>query len=343
MKRRLCLFILLVTPSLLSAQGVRMSSDFLPLAVGNRWVYDVNQDGRKLSEVEFAVNEHTIVKGRSYYVLSHFPFDLHSGNEIHLVRYDKSEKQFVRVLDETEGALFLADASSAEVTETDKNGLPLKFILHSPSMDITFQRSVGIVEVRLNGANGVQIAKIASARVGEGVAPGTISGGRVSNPSPAPSPDKPPSAAQQAGIPLPKTPEQKGKARVENVGTVTEDNPVLGIDAREVAGGHKFVLIVKNVSDKLLPFNFNSGQTYDFAVIDPANGHEVWRWSQHMFFVMQVRRSEAIPPQGSWKYEVVWNHRDNDLNPVASGTYHVVGFVATKPPLESDPVTIEVK
>src|SRR5689334_22866521 len=80
------------------AQGVRMSADFLPLAVGNKWVYDVvNEDGRKISEVDFSVSEHTIVKGRSFYVLSHFPFDPHSGNEIHLVRYDKSEKQFVRV------------------------------------------------------------------------------------------------------------------------------------------------------------------------------------------------------------------------------------------------------
>ena len=63
----------------------------------------VNQDGRKISEVDFSVSEHTIVKGRSFYVLSNFPFDAHSGNEIHLVRYDKTEKQFVRMLDQ-EGA-----------------------------------------------------------------------------------------------------------------------------------------------------------------------------------------------------------------------------------------------
>jgi len=336
----------MLAPAALSAQGVRMSSDFLPLAVGNRWVYDVvNQEGRKISEVDFSVKEHTIVKGRSYYVLSQFPFDPHSGNEIHLVRFDKNEKEFVRVLDETEGALFLADAASTEVTETDKNGLPLKFILHNPAEDITFQRGVGIIEVRLQGGNGVQIAKIASARVGEGVAPGTITGGRVSSgaATPVPAPNKPPSPAQQAGIPQPKAPETKAKERVENVGSITEDNPVLDLDAGEVPEGHKFVLIVKNVSDKLLPFAFSSAQTYDFAVVDPANGHEVWRWSQHMFFISQMRRSEAIPPQGSWKYEVVWNHRDNDLNPVPPGSYQVVGFVATKPALESESVTIEVK
>ena len=115
------------------------------------------------------------------------------------------------------------------------------------------------------------------------------------------------------------------------------------LDTGEVPEGHKFVLSVKNVSDKLLPFSFASGQSYDFAVIDPTTGQEIWRWSQHMFFVTQVRRSEAIPPQGAWKYEVVWNHRDNNLNPVPPGTYRVVGFVTTKPAIESEPVSIEVK
>ena len=100
---------------------------------------------------------------------------------------------------------------------------------------------------------------------------------------------------------------------------------------------------VRNVSDKLLPFSFDSGQQYDFAIIDPATGQEVWRWSRHMFFVTKVKRSEAIPPNGQWKYEVVWNHRDNDLNPVPPGTYQVVGFVATNPAIESEPITIEIK
>jgi hypothetical protein len=40
---------------------------------------------------------------------------------------------------------------------------------------------------------------------------------------------------------------------------------------------------------------------------------------------------------------VVWNHRDNNLNPVPSGTYKVVGYVTTSPALESEPISIEVK
>src|SRR5262245_52665722 len=167
--RSFVLALIAMVPASAFGQGVRMSADFFPLAVGNRWVYDiVNQDGRKLSEVDFSVTEHTIVKGRSYYVISRFPFALASGAEIHLVRYDKSEKQFLRVLDDQEGSLFLSEGATVEVQEADKNGLPMKFVLQTPTMDLIFQRGIGIVEARLQGGNGVQIAKIASARVGEG-------------------------------------------------------------------------------------------------------------------------------------------------------------------------------
>src|ERR1043165_6681437 len=111
MKRfRAFLILLLLAPISALAQGVRMSADFLPLAVGNRWVYDVtNEDGRKIGEFDFSVSEHSIQKGRSFYVLSRFPFALVSGGEIHLVRYDKSEKQFLRILDDQEGSLFVGE------------------------------------------------------------------------------------------------------------------------------------------------------------------------------------------------------------------------------------------
>jgi len=182
---RSVVFMLAIAPATLLGQGVRMSADFLPLSVGNRWIYNVvNEDGRKLNDLEFSVGEHTIVNRRSFYVLSGFPFVAHSGEDIHLVRYDKTEKQFVRVLDQQEGALFLADGSSVEVAEADKNGLPVKFLLHMGPMDLTFQRGVGIVEARLQSPNGVQIAKIASARVGEGAPPRTVAGARGAPPPP---------------------------------------------------------------------------------------------------------------------------------------------------------------
>src|SRR5205823_12847330 len=130
--------------------------------------------------------------------LSRFPFVLHSDTEIHLVRFDKSEKQFMRVLDDVEGALFLNDSATTEVVEADKTGLPLKFVMHTPTMDLTFQRGVGIIEARIQGANGLQIAKIASARVGEGVGARPATATTASTRPPGP--DRPPTPAQQAGI-----------------------------------------------------------------------------------------------------------------------------------------------
>src|SRR6185295_20152831 len=86
--------VLFLTPiSLLAQPGVRMSADFLPLEVGNRWVYDVfNEAGQKTGAMEFAVQDYRIVSGRSFYLLTQFPF-VTDGDAIKLVRYDRDERQ----------------------------------------------------------------------------------------------------------------------------------------------------------------------------------------------------------------------------------------------------------
>src|SRR5262249_36376336 len=154
--------VLLLTAIPSFAQGVRMSADFLPLAVGNRWVYTVsNEDGKQLGELDFSVQEHTIVGGRSFYVLSGFPFSNESLKQTQLLRYDRQERQFIRSIQDREGPLFLNDGAATNVLESDSAGLPQKFQLKTDSMTLTFQRGVGIVEARLQTPNGVQIAKIA--------------------------------------------------------------------------------------------------------------------------------------------------------------------------------------
>lgn len=317
------MFVCLLSPTLF-AQGVRMSADFIPLEVGNRWVYEiVNENGQKIGDVDFAIQEHRIISGRSFYVLTRFPFVVEGGNLTKLIRYDRQERQYLKMTDSEEGALFLADGATAEVLQSDQSGLPQKFILHMDLMDLTFQRGIGIVEARIRGANGLQIVKLASVRVGER---------RTAE-----------AAAQGApALPQPKAPEQKTKELAQNVGAISDDNPVLDVRADAAPEGHKFTLTVINTSDKLLPFRFRSGQTYDFAVIDAQTGQEVWRWSRRMFF-SQVIRQEAIRPSRNWSFEITWNDRDNDLNTVTPGTYKVVGIVATEPPIESDPATFVIK
>jgi hypothetical protein len=310
--------------ALLAQPGVRMSADFLPLEVGHRWVYDVlNEGGQKIDDLDFAVQEHRIVGGRSFYLLTQFPFVSENAGLTRLVRYDRQERQYVRMADNEEGPLFLADGTSAEVLQADESGLPIKFILHMDLMDLTFQRGMGIIEARMRVGNTVRIAKLTGVRLGDRKAAEAAAQG-------APT------------LPPPKSPEQKTKALADNVAVVSDENPALDVTATDVSGGLKFVLTVVNTSDKLLPFSFRTSQSYDFAVIDSSTGQEVWRWSRRMFFT-QVIRQEAVRPNRNWTFEETWNRRDNDLEPVTPGKYKVVGIVSTEPPIESEPFEFEVK
>ena len=97
-------------------------------------------------------------------------------------------------------------------------------------------------------------------------------------------------------------------------------------------------LLVVNVSDKLLPFKYNSSQNYDFVITDPATGQEVWRWSRGTVFA-QVVRSDSIRGSSKWTYSELWSRRDNDRNPVPPGRYRLVGILASQPPIQSEPIS----
>src|SRR5579884_4099482 len=58
--------LLFLIPAAVFAQaGLRMSADFLPLEVGNRWVYDVfNEGGEKVGTFDFVIQDRRIVDGR---------------------------------------------------------------------------------------------------------------------------------------------------------------------------------------------------------------------------------------------------------------------------------------
>src|ERR1051326_5685733 len=91
-----------VLPSALFAQaGVRMSADFLPLEVGNRWVYDVfTESGQKIGALDFAVQDRRIVEGRSFYAVTGFPFVAEGTDAVTLIRYLKGDREHVRITDQ---------------------------------------------------------------------------------------------------------------------------------------------------------------------------------------------------------------------------------------------------
>lgn len=320
---RLMLLFFLAPAALMAQPGVRMSSDFLPLEVGNRWVYDVfNEAGTKIGALELAVQEHRIVGGRSFYLLNQFPF-VQDGAMIKLVRYDRQERQYMRMADNEEGPLFLADGTKVEVLQADDSKLPVKFILYGDLVDLTFQRGMGIVEARMHAGKDVQIAKLASVHTGERKAAEAA-------------------AAGAPALPQPKPPEPRARTTADNIAKPSEETVALDVQSTQVQGGTKFLLTVINTTEKLVPFSFKSGQTFDFAVLDPSSGQEIWRWSRRMLFT-QVLRQEALRPSRNWTFEVTWNHRDNDLNIVTPGNYKVIGSLASQPPMESEPVSFEIK
>jgi hypothetical protein len=310
-------------------QSVKMTEDFLPLQVGNRWVYDVKTEaGEKTGTMEFAVNDRTIVSGRSLYVVSGFPFAGESSEPVRFIAYDREGRQFVRVTGDQAAPLFPGDAESTEVLQSDSSGVPQKFALRTGSATLVFQRGVGIIEARLKTADGVHIATLTSSSVGKG------------NAAPPAVAAAPPKASPPAAPPVPDA--VPGRTPVPNVAAVTAENPVLIVSSEATAEGLKLELLVVNTADKLLPFRFNSSNSYDFVITDAASDQEVWRWSHGMTFDT-VNRTDSIRASGKWTFSEVWNRRDNNRNPVPPGRYRLVGIVTSLPAIQSNPVSIEVR
>jgi hypothetical protein len=311
----------LILSLILLFQGLRMTEDFLPLEAGNQWVYDVaSESGQSIGQVEFAVGERQIVSGRSLYSLPGYPFAGASG-ALGLVGYDRETRQFVRFSGNQESPLFPGDSQSARVLQSDASGIPQRFSLSTGSTTLILQRGVGIVEARYATADGIRVAKIRSSRIGKANAPPLAAGATSGAPV----------------APVPATP-----TAISNVAQVTAENPALIMSAESAPGGMKLELLVVNKSDKLLPFKFNSSKTHDFVITDTATEKEVWRWSRGTVF-SQVIRSDSIRGNSKWTYSEIWNRRDNDRNPIPPGRYRVVGILASQPPIQSEPLVLEIQ
>jgi hypothetical protein len=240
------------------------------------------------------------------------------------IRYEQGERQFVwfdgaRFVD-----LFPAAGATAEILESDDQGVPFKARFGFDGLEIDLERGVGIVEARMGNPGAVRVARLTGARIG----------GSVIGRGPDPAPEST-SGPVRAGPDLVVAPSTEVPASPDEV------EPVLSLEVEELADGHRFVLVVGNPSDRLMPFHFTSSQSFDFVVSDPGSGEEVWRWSSRKFF-SEVIRSEAIRPRSMWTFQGEWNDRDAALDPVPPGTYTVVGILVGNDPLESMPVEFTV-
>ena len=303
-----------------------MAPDFLPLDVGNLWRYEVTDDqGKAIGSIEYEVSEYTIVDGVSFYVFTHFPLapDLAPNRPVG-IRYDRELRQFIWFDGENRAALFPSLGASAEVLETDENGLPFRALFNFGAMVLTLERGVGIIQAGFQTPDGPRIANLVGARVGGSVVGATQpeSGLRPSQPTPIREP-----------VPV--------ADPIDIVANLDEVQPQLIVEAVAQRDGHRFILTVRNPSEQLLPFDFTSSQSVDFVVVDPLRGQEIWRWSQRRFF-SEVLRSQAIRAGGEWVFEGEWNHYDSNLNEVEPGPYEVFGILASENPIESESVRFEV-
>lgn len=340
--RSLVLALLLFSAA--KAQGVRMPPEFLPLEVGKRWTYDLlSEAGQKTGQMAFVVEEYTIVAGTSFYVLSGFPFS-NESEEIRFVRYDRGERQFMRKLGTDEGPLFFGDGSVTEVLESDSTGAALKFLLRMDTMTLTFERGVGIVEARLQKPAGVLIAKMVrsappATTAAPAPAPATTRTPATGNAGPGPAPTVVvPRSAPMVVIP----PAAPPAGRRESVtATLSSENPQMNLGVSPSLDGYDIVIVVINTSEKLLPFRFNSSQTFDIVITNEA-GKEVWRWSKERFFG-QVVRSDSIRPKGRWQFQEAWNRRDYDGNLLEPGRYRITATITSLPAVSAPPVFLDLR
>lgn len=93
------------------------------------------------------------------------------------------------------------------------------------------------------------------------------------------------------------------------------------VQASAVDGRVEFTLQVTNTTDRPIELRFNSGQSYDFRVLD--GGEEIWRWSSDQMFT-QALRSEELTPGGTLTYHAEWEPGE-----ARSGELTVVGTLTS--------------
>jgi len=92
-----------------------LRADYLPLNLGNRWIYTRAESRfKKTDTVRIEIISTPIIRWRTWYIFSQLPFapGLESANNVP-IRYDDDTKRFVRLAQEGELPLFPVGDDSA--------------------------------------------------------------------------------------------------------------------------------------------------------------------------------------------------------------------------------------
>ena len=302
-----------------------LDPDYLPLQLGNRWIYErIDSRFKRTERVKIEIIARPIIRWTTYYAFNQLPFVPGlEGKRNLLIRYDQSTQRFVRLIPEgqegEEVPLFPADGS------TDANfdhslggaGYPVanrrSYLTCSDcdniGLEIVFDRGLGVMEVGTFFDWGSEFFRLKSALVNGEMFGDTSYWEERSD----------------------------GQSRSKPV--FTQTNPLISLHVEKKKKEVELLLSVKNTTKYFLGFNFLSSQTYDFFVREKDSDFEVWRWSKGNFFT-QVVRSQALLPQKEWKFKVVWNLKDNERNELKLGVYEVVGILTSQIPRQSSSVEI---
>jgi len=304
-----------------AASELFLPSDYLPLNLGNRWIYSrTDSRFKKMESVKVEIISAPIIKWKTYYVVSHLPFvpGLENANNI-LIRFDDETKRFLRLTPEGETLLFpvgeSADAQFDSSVDENQKQIPNRMsYLTCPDCadagtEIVFDRGIGPVSVGLTFTWGTESYDLKSAEVN-----GKHFGERMA-------------------------PEKASRAALKSGPVVSRADPTLSLKIEKKETEVRLSLEVKNPTDSFLSFKFATSQDYDFVVREKESGLEIWRWSKGSYF-SKVLRNVALLPEKEWKFEVFWDFKDSERNDIKHGTYQAVGILMTNEPLESEPMDI---
>jgi hypothetical protein len=305
-----------------SAGSDFLAPDYLPLNLGNRWIYTHTESRfKKTDAVRVEIISTPIIKWKTYYIFSQLPFvpGLESANNVP-VRYDVETRRFLRLTERGEVPLLPVgpDSDARFDPSVDENGKPVQnrqSYLTCPDcsdsgMEIVFDRGTGVTAVQVTHSWGTENYDLKSAEVNQ----------------------------KKFGEPIladkPKDPVSRPAGPV-----ISRADPNLSLTLEKKDTGALFIFKVKNPTESFLSLNFTSSQDFDFVVREKESGFEIWRWSKGNFFSPVVRNVALLPEQEK-KHEVFWDFKDNEGNDIQKGEYLVSAILTTRDPRESAPVSL---
>lgn len=100
-------------------------------------------------------------------------------------------------------------------------------------------------------------------------------------------------------------------------------------------------LKVKNTGECTFKLSLGGRPAHDF-IVTSLDGTEVWHW-WHRQPVQRVIVEKTLQPGEELEFEVDWDQKDNDGDPVPPATYFVQGVLAVLPGGQAPPQRLETE